>query len=103
PAEPLLLHAPPHQGLQSLVDDVGLARALPPRAAQHECELVDARIVDAELHIGASGLPYQLDRIAALRRFDQLPQSLGELVEALLDQAVEERLLVLEVQVEVGV
>src|SRR6185503_6638510 len=88
--EPLLFHAPFHEGLHTLVSYVGLASL--PGAAQQKRELVDARVGDAELHIGSSRLPHQRDGIAAPRRFDQPPQAIAELLEALLDQAVEERL-----------
>src|SRR5262245_30778175 len=101
-AESLLVDAALHQRPHALVGEVWLASALL-RPAQHECELVDARIREAELHVGAARLPQELDRVAPPRRLGHLAQAVGKLLEALLDQGVEERVLVLEVQVEVAV
>src|SRR5262249_38871220 len=72
-------------------------------AAKDEREFIGTCVRDAERHIRTSLLPQELDGITALRRRRPCPQAIGELLEALLDQTVEERLLVLEVNVEVAV
>jgi hypothetical protein len=100
--ESLLVDAALDQSADPLVDDVRLARVSVRRAPHQKRELVDVRVRDAERDVGAPCLPKQRDRIPVSRRLDQLPDAFGELVEALLDETVKQRILVLEVDVEVG-